>query len=64
MHEKSFKRCKLDSDLSVLCRSIMLLLSDFFGELLTSFDPKTEAMKVCHESDHKLLHYILVLHIK
>lgn len=29
----------------------MLLLSAFFGELLTSFDPKTEAMNVCCESD-------------
>lgn len=64
MYEKSFKRCKLDSDLSALCRNIMLLLSAFFGEVLTSSDPKTELMKVCHESDYKLLHYNLALHIK
>lgn len=65
MHEKSFKRGKLDSDLSVLCRTTTLLLSGvFFGELLTSFDPKTEEMKVCQESNYKLIHYILALHIK
>lgn len=64
MHEKNFKRCKLDNDLSVLHRNTMLVLSAFFGELLTSFDPETEAMKVCHKSDYKLLCYILVLHIK
>jgi len=41
MHEKSFKRH----------RNTMLLLSAFgFCDLLTSFDPETEMMKVCHES--------------
>lgn len=37
MHEKSFKRCKLDSDLSVLWRNVMPLLTAFFSRTVNKF---------------------------
>lgn len=58
MHEKTLEGCKLDSD-----RQFCFMekhnagLTAFFSELLTSFEPETEMMKVCYEEP---LHSILV----